>query len=92
MVIYFGFLANIVNAETASLYGILKREIFMECLQGMSDIGKNDCIILNKCIYGLVQAVMPYYKKDVEISKRSRFVGGNVVQYLYVKKSEKGIV
>ena len=53
----------------------------------MSDVRKDDCIILNKCIYGLIQAAHQYYKKAVE-----SFVGGNIDPCLYVKKSAKGIV
>ena len=55
MVLYFGYLATIVDMETAFLYGDIEEEIYMECPQDTSDIKKDDCIILNKCIYGLVQ-------------------------------------
>ena len=58
----------------------------------MSDIGKDDCIILNKCIQGLVQAVRQYYKTSVKIVNNLRFIGGNVDPFLYIKKSAKGIV
>ena len=55
MVLHFGYSAQIVDIETAFLYGDLKEENYMECYQGMSDVKKDDCVILNKCIYGLVQ-------------------------------------
>ena len=77
VVIHFGYLAKIVDVETAFLYGNLEEEIYMECPQGMSNMGKDGCIILNKCIYGLVQAAQQYYKKAVEILKSSGFVGGS---------------
>ena len=64
----------------------------MEGPQGISDIGKDDCIILNKCIYGLFQSLRKYSEKAVKILKKLRFAGGNVDPYLYVEKSEKGIV
>ena len=64
----------------------------MECPQGMADVKKDDCVILNKCIYGLVQAARQYYKKAMEFLKSSGFVGGNIDLCLYVKKSAKGIV
>ena len=57
----------------------------------MSDVEKDDCIILNKCIYGLVQAACQYYKKAVEILKNSGFVEGSTELCLYVKKSTKDI-
>ena len=47
MVLQFGYLAKIVDIETAFLYGFP---------QGMSNVVKDDYIILNNCIYGIVQA------------------------------------
>ena len=38
MILHFGYLAKIVNIEIAFLYGDLEEELYMECLQGMSDI------------------------------------------------------
>ena len=64
----------------------------MECPQCMSDMGKDDCIILNKCIQSHVQAARQYYEQAAKIMKKSGFVGGNADTYLYVKKSEKGKV
>ena len=57
----------------------------------MPNVVKNDCIILNKYIHGLVHAARQYYKKAVKILKKSYFVGGNVNPCLNVKKIEKGI-
>ena len=54
MVIHFGYLAKKVNVEKAFLYEYLKDEIHAECPKGMSDVVKENCIILNECIYGLV--------------------------------------
>ena len=70
----------------------LKKKIYMKCPQGMSNIKNNNCIILNKWIYSLVQAAWQYYKKAVEILKSSGFVRGSIDTCLYVKKSMKGIV
>ena len=63
--------------ESTFLYGKLE-EFYMECPQGISDVGRYDCIILNKCIYGFVQAARQYYKKAIKIQKNSGFIGGNV--------------
>ena len=52
----FQLLAKIVDVEMAFLYA-----------QGMSNVKKDDCVILNKSIYSLVQAAWQYYKKAVEI-------------------------
>ena len=77
MVIHFVYLTKIVNVKTAFLYGELEEEIYMECPQGMSDIGKNDCIILNKCIY-VVQVARRHYKNAVKFLKNLGFVGINL--------------
>ena len=87
MAIHFGLLALIVNVDTALFYGDLEEDIYMECTQGMLDIDKDDYIILNKCIYILVQAAR--YKKAVEILKKLGFIGGNVDPYIYEKRAKK---
>ena len=63
MVLHFGYLAKIVNVQTTFLYGNLEEQICMVCPHGTSNIKKGNCIILNKCIYGLVQAAWQHYKK-----------------------------
>ena len=92
MVLHFGYSAKIVDVETAFHYEDLKEEIYVEYSQGMSNIGKDDCIIFNQSIYDLVQVEWQYYKKAVKILKELGFIGGNVDPCLYVKKSAKGIV
>ena len=47
MVLHFRYLSKIVDINTAFLYGDLEEEIYMECPQGMADVKKDDCIILN---------------------------------------------
>ena len=74
MVICLDFWAEIVAVETAILFGDLKEDIYMECPQGMLDIHKEHCIILNKCIYGLVQAATQYYKKAISLKVMSSHV------------------
>ena len=92
MVLHSGYLAKIVDVETAFLYWNIEEEIYMEYPQGMSDITKDDCIILNKCIYGFVQEAHQYYKKAIEILKSSGFLIGSIDPCLHIKKSTKGIV
>ena len=64
----------------------------MERPQGMTNVKNDNCIILNNCIYGLVQAGRQYYKKAMEIFKSSGFVGGSISPCLYLKKSAEGVV
>ena len=58
----------------------------------MINVEKDSWVILNKCIYGLVQAAHQYYKKAMETLKSFGFVGGSIGPFLCVKKSAKGIV
>ena len=48
---------KVVDIKTAFLYWWLQQEIQMKCTPGLEGIRNDDCIILEKCIYGLVQAV-----------------------------------
>ena len=56
----------------------------------MNDARKDDCIILNKHIYGIVQDMRHYYKKAYEILKNAEFGLGNVDPNLF-EKNPKGI-
>ena len=58
----------------------------------MKGIGKNDFIILQNCIYGLVKVARQYSKKAVEILKKLGFARGNVDPCLYMKKGATGVV
>ena len=58
LVLHFGYSAKLVNVATAFLYRDLKEEIYVECPQVKTNIKKDDCIILNKCINGFVQAAL----------------------------------
>ena len=57
-----------------------------------NNVGNDDCIILGKCIYGLLQAVKHYNKMAIDISRKSEFSRGHVDSYLCMKMSTKGIV
>ena len=85
MAIHFGYSAKIVNVETAFLYGDLEEEMYMECPQGMSNVGKDDCIIF-KALF------KEQGNMAVKILKNLGFVGSNVDPCLYNKKSMKGVV
>ena len=81
-----GFLAKIAEIKTAWLYRDLEGKIYMECPQDMTNMSKVVCIILNKCISGLIKATRQYYKKAIEILKKVGLIGGNVDPCLYMKK------
>ena len=54
--ILFRLSAKIVDVETAFLYRDLDNKIYMECPQGMPGVEQRDILILDRYIYGLVQA------------------------------------
>jgi hypothetical protein len=66
--------AKIVDVETAFLHGDLKEEVFMDIPKGM-DAFKEDCLSLNKKIYGLVQSSRQFFVKLVEALKSFDFKG-----------------
>ena len=64
----FNWKMEIVDVVTAFLYGDPEETIFMKIPVGLSKYtGKtydeNDCVVLDKSIYGLVQAARQFYKK-----------------------------
>ena len=83
--------AKIIDIETAFLYGELEEEIYMECPEGLTKM-ENDCLILQKTIYGLVQAARQYWKKFTTTLKQLKFEGGNADPCLFYRKTENGIV
>ena len=88
VMIALGLSAKIVDVETAFLYGDLEEEIYMDCPEGMAR-NEGDVLILDKCIYGLVQSARQYHKKAVKILRKIGFEGGDVDPCLLVKESTK---
>ena len=56
LMVYFSLSAKVAHVEFVFLYRELEEETYMECPLGMKDIGKDYCIIFQKCICVLVQA------------------------------------
>ena len=80
IMIQFGFLVKVVDIKTAFLSREFEEKIYVEFSLGKRDDGKDDCIILRKSIYGLVQVLKQYTEKAVEILRMIDFNGGNVDQ------------
>ena len=58
--------AKIVDVETAFLHGELEGiEIYTDCPQGLN-AGPDDCLLLIKTIYGLVQLARQFIKKLIQ--------------------------
>ena len=56
-----GCASLIYDIDTAFLLGLLDTEIFMDCPEGMYH-ADDECLLLIKTIYGLVQSARLYYK------------------------------
>ena len=84
--------AKIVDVETAFLHGELEGiGIYMDCPQGLNT-GPDECLLLNKTIYGLVQLACQFFKKLIQCLRELGFSGGEVDPCLMVKKTKEGIV
>ena len=87
----FGYSAKIVDVETAFLYGDLDEEIFMDCPPGMEH-EEDECLELNKSIYGLVQAARQYYLKFTQVLRKIGFIGGKADPCLFKRQDTNGTV
>jgi hypothetical protein len=54
--------AKVFDIETAFLHGDSKETIFMEIPKGMK-AEKDECLVLHKTIYGLVQSAREFIKR-----------------------------
>jgi hypothetical protein len=63
-IIVMGFHLMIIDVETVFLYGEFEEgeEIYMDCPPGMQRF-EDECLLLQKTIYGLVQSGRQYFKK-----------------------------
>jgi hypothetical protein len=77
---------KIVDVETAFLHGDLDGiEIYMDCPQGLEH-EPDDCLLLNKTIYGLAQSARQFFKKLTTCLKSLGFTGENGDPCLMIKK------
>jgi len=69
LILWHDWIAEIVDIETAFLYGDLKEEIFMKIPPGYEVVvnkqvnREKECVLLIKTIYGLSQSARQFYKK-----------------------------
>jgi hypothetical protein len=64
--------AKVVGIETAFLYGDSKKVIYMKITKWMK-AEKDECLVLNKIIYGLVQSAREFYEKLVSALQECGF-------------------
>ena len=84
--------ACIFDIETAFLNGDLEEEIYKDCPEGMEH-EDDECLLLLKTIYGLVQSARQYFKKfkSVLVGKMG-FKQCPSDPCLFMRKNELGIV
>ena len=85
--------AEIVDIETAFLYGDLDEEVCMKIPSGYQDVVKSIdekhwCLELQKSIYGLVQAARQWWKRLVEALKQLGFLRSAVDACLLHKNNK----
>ena len=66
--IKYGWIGEFVDVETEFLSGNVEEEIYLKILNGLDlitgeEYNSNNCLILLKTMYGLVQAACQFYKK-----------------------------
>ena len=69
---------KVVDIDNAFLNGDLEHEIYMKIPEGYDEVinprvDKEDCLILQKAIYGLVQAARQFWKKIVDKMQEGGF-------------------
>jgi hypothetical protein len=89
LMIIFGYCAMIFDVETAFLMGNLKELIYMDCPKGM-DHEPDECLLLEKTIYGLVQSARYYGQKFANFMKSIGFKQCGSDPCLMMRKDEIG--
>ena len=87
---------KVVDIDNGFLNGDLEHEIYMKIPEGYDeviskDVDKEDCLILQKAIYGLVQAARQFWKKIVDKMQRGGFQLSEADPWMLYKEDEKGV-
>jgi len=82
--------AMIIDVESAFLYGDLDEEIYMDLPDGMTSFD-DECLLLLKAIYGLVQAARQWHKKLIAVLKKIGFNGGIADLCLVMRRNKLGV-
>ena len=89
---------EVVDIVTAFLYGVLDKEIFMKMPEGLdvyleSSFENDECLILDKAIYGLVQTARQFHKKLTNVMETEiGFLKCMADECLLMRTTEKGTV
>jgi hypothetical protein len=81
---------RLIDVETAFLHGVLDEVIYMDCPQGV-ECEDDECVILDKALYGLVQSARQFFKKFSGLLKDIGCEQSIVEPCLFKYKDETGI-
>ena len=87
---------KVVDIDNAFLNDDMEHEIYMKIPEGYDEVinprvDKEDCLILQKAIYGLVQASRQFWKKIVNKMQEGGFKLSEVDPCMLYKEDEKGV-
>ena len=87
---------KVVDIDNAFLNGDLEHDIYMKIPEGYDEVinprvDKEDCLILQKAIYGLVQAARQFWKKIVDKMQEGGFKLSEADLCMLYKKGERGV-
>ena len=87
---------KVVDIDNAFLNGDLEHEIYMKIPGGYDEVinpgvDKEDCLILQKAIYGLVQAARQFWEKIVDKMQEGGFKLSEADPCMLYKEDEKGV-
>ena len=89
---------DVVDIETAFLYGILDEEIFMTLPEGLdiyleTNFNNHECLALDKAIHDLVYAARQFYKRLTEVmEKNMRFARYRADECLFFRTTDNGMI
>ena len=88
---------KVVVIDNAFLNGDLEHEIYMKIPEGYDevinkDVDEEDCLILQKAIYGLVQAARQFWKKIVDKMQEGELKLSEADPCMLYEEDEKGFV
>ena len=93
-----GWNMEVVDIETAFLYGILDEEIFMKMPEGLdiyldTNFSNHECLVLDKAIYGLVQAARQFHRRLTGVMEKNMgFAKCMADECLLCRTTEKGMI
>ena len=88
---------KVVDIDNAFLNGDLEHEIYMKIPEGYNeviseDVDKEDCLILQKAIYGLVHAAINFGRKLLRTCKKEVFSLVKLIHACCTEKMKEGFV